>query len=163
MATTTDFGSMRCSIARTFDVIGDPWKALLVRDLHLGMSRFDQLVADLGVSRKVLTQRLAAMIDDGLVERVAYQDNPPRYDYRLTERGVGLVPIVLAALAWGDAWLADDEGVPAIPVHHDHRFVAVVTCDVCHEPIHADDVTATVGPGGRPGPGTELIGSRMSR
>lgn len=162
MVASTDFGEMNCSIARTFDVIGDPWTALVLRDLHLGLNRFEQLVADLGVSRKVLTQRLNAMIDDDLVQRVAYQDNPPRHDYLLTQRGEGLVPIVLAALAWGDRWLAGDAGAPAITLHHDHECVAVVTCHACHEPIRAGDVTAAVGPGARRGPGTNLIGTRMA-
>ena len=162
MSTSTDFGEMHCSIARTFDVIGDPWKALLLRDLHMGLSRFDQLVTDLGVSRKVLTQRLTAMIDDGLVDRVPYQENPVRHDYVLTEKGASLIPIILAALAWGDAWLGDGDGAPAIPVHHDHECVALVTCEVCNEPIEAEHISSMVGPGGRPGPGTNLIGTRMA-
>lgn len=161
MSTSTNFGEMRCSIARTFGVIGDPWKALVLRDLHLGLSRFDQLVTDLGVSRKVLSQRLNTMLDDGLVDRVAYQDNPPRHDYVLTERGASLIPIVLAALAWGDKWLIDDDGPPAIAVHHDHDCTAVVVCESCGGPIVAADITSVVGPGGRPGPGTNLIGTRM--
>ncbi len=161
MATSTDFSRVRCSIARSFGVLGDPWKALVVRDLHLGLNRFDLLIEDLGVSRKVLTERLNAMVDDGLIRREPYQERPTRYEYVLTDQGRDFVPVVLAAMAWGDRWLAGDEGAPAIPVHHDHVCETAVVCRTCGEPIQADDVGAAVGPGGQPGPGTELIGFRM--
>lgn len=162
MSKPTNFSGMRCSIARSFGVMGDPWKALIVRDINLGLTRFDQIAADLGISRKVLTQRLNEMVDDGLLERVAYQHSPPRHDYRLTAMGNDLVPIILATLAWGDRWLSAETGIPAIPLHHGHACRADIVCSTCNQPINADDVTGQVGPGGRPGPGTQLIGTRMS-
>lgn len=162
MATSTDFGAIHCSIARSFNVMGDPWKALIIRDLHLGLCRFDQLVDDLGVSRKVLTERLNAMIDDGLIERQPYQQRPPRYDYRLSERGRDLVPVVLAIAAWGDRWLANERGVPAIPIHDGHQCAAEVVCSTCREPLEATHVTAAAGPGGTIAPGTALIASRLT-
>jgi DNA-binding HxlR family transcriptional regulator len=158
---TTDFGQMHCSIARSFGVIGDPWKALIVRDLNLGLTRFDQIAEDLGVSRKVLTERLNEMIADELVERRPYQTNPPRFDYLLTDRGRALLPVILAAMAWGDRWLAGTEGPPALSLHRGHVCEATVVCSACGEPIEASDVTGAVGPGGAPGPGTRLIGARM--
>ncbi|MFV0259197.1 MAG: winged helix-turn-helix transcriptional regulator [Acidimicrobiales bacterium] len=161
MGASTDFGAMRCSIARSFAVMGDPWKALLVRDLHVGLSRFDQLAADLGVSRKVLTQRLADLVDDGIVDRVPYQDRPKRYDYVLTEQGRDLVPIILAVLAWGDRWLAGEAGPPAITYHCGHPIEAAVVCTRCGEPVNAAEVSAGPGPGGGPGPGTHLIGQHL--
>jgi DNA-binding HxlR family transcriptional regulator len=163
MSTPTDFSTMRCSIARSFGVMGDPWKALIVRDVNLGLTRFDQIASDLGISRKVLTLRLNEMVDDGLLERVAYQDKPPRYDYQLTAMGNDLVPIILTALAWGDRWLSADTGIPAIPLHRGHECRADVVCATCRKPINANDVTGRIGPGGRVGPGTQLIGSRMQR
>jgi DNA-binding HxlR family transcriptional regulator len=163
MPTTTDFSRMHCSIARSFGVMGDPWKAMIIRDLHLGLTRFDQIVEDLGVSRKVLTERLNAMIADDLIQRNAYQNHPPRFDYILTEQGLDLVPVILAALAWGDRWLSGSTGVPAIAVHRNHECRAEIVCSVCHEPLAATDVTGAVGPGGVIGPGTQLIGTKMSR
>ena len=162
MATSTDFKQIHCSIARSFAVFGDPWKALVIRDVHLGLNRFDQFVDDLGVSRKVLTERLNDMIDDQLLERVRYQDHPPRYDYVLTERGRDVVPIVLAAMAWGDRWLAGTEGVPAIPIHADHVCTIEIVCSTCQQSIDANDITAAVGAGAQPGRGTALIGTRMT-
>lgn len=161
MATSTDFGSMHCSIARSFDVIGDPWKALIVRDIQLGLTRFDALIEDLGVSRKVLAERLQTMIDDQIIERIPYQTSPVRYDYLLTVRGADLVPVILAALAWGDRWLAESGGVPAIPLHHGHAIQPVVVCGECGEPLDATAITAAPGPGGRIAPGTKLIVTQM--
>jgi DNA-binding HxlR family transcriptional regulator len=161
MSATTNFSAMHCSIARAFAVMGDPWKALIIRDLSLGLKRFDQLAEDLGISRKVLTGRLSEMVADGLIERVAYQNNPPRFDYVLTEKGNDLFPIVLAAMAWGDRWLSDPIGVPAMPLHKGHECCAKVICGTCRKPIKTADITGKVGPSGKPGPGTQLIGTRM--
>ena len=159
--TTTDFSAMNCSIARSFGVMGDPWKALIIRDISLGLTRFDQIAEDLGVSRKVLAQRLDEMVAEGLLDRAAYQQRPIRYDYLLTERGAGLVPIILAVLAWGDRWLIGDGGVPAIPLHRGHVCRAEVVCATCGDPIAAADVDGAIGPGGTVGPGTRIIGTRM--
>jgi DNA-binding HxlR family transcriptional regulator len=159
--TTTDFSQMNCSIARSFGVMGDAWKALIIRDVSLGLTRFDHIAQDLGVSRKVLTQRLNDMVADGLLERVAYQQQPVRYDYVLTDMGADLVPIMLAVLAWGDRWLLDGTAVPAIPLHRGHECRANVVCASCRKPIAASDVGGAVGPSGTVGPGTQLIGSRM--
>jgi DNA-binding HxlR family transcriptional regulator len=161
MSTPTDFSEMNCSIARSFGVMGDPWKALIIRDVNLGLTRFDQIADDLGVSRKVLTQRLNEMVTDGLLERVAYQQQPVRCDYVLTDMGADLVPVILAVLAWGDRWLIGETGVPAIPLHRGHECRANVICAACRKPIAAADVGGAVGPGGTVGPGTRLIGSRM--
>jgi DNA-binding HxlR family transcriptional regulator len=161
MSATTDFSAMNCSIARSFGVMGDPWKALIIRDVHLGLTRFDQLAEDLDISRKVLTQRLGDMIDDGLLERFAYQHQPIRYDYMLTAMGAELVPIIMAVLAWGDRWMFDGGPVPAIPMHRGHACRADVVCATCRKPISAADLTGAKGPGGASGPGTRLIGTRM--
>jgi DNA-binding HxlR family transcriptional regulator len=153
---------MHCSIARSFGVMGDPWKALIIRDLNLGLTRFDQIAEDLGVSRKVLTERLNEMILDDLVKREPYQHNPPRYDYRLTDQGRDLLPVILAAMAWGDRWRAEPAGVPAIAIHRGHECRVDVVCAACGEPVEAADITGAIGPGGSRGPGTRLIGTRMA-
>lgn len=100
----TSFADDVCPIARTLDVIGDPWTPLVLRDIHQGITRFDALQANLGISRKVLAQRLAALQEHGVIEREAYQDNPPRYDYRLTDKGRSLGPVLRAMITWGERW-----------------------------------------------------------
>lgn len=100
----TSFGSMHCSLAQSLELIGDWWTPLVLRDLYLGLNRFDQFVTDLGISRNLLTDRLATLVDGGLVRRTPYQQNPVRYSYELTEAGKELVPILMALTAWGDRW-----------------------------------------------------------
>ena len=113
----TNFGDMACSIARTLDVIGEPWSPLVLRDIWVGMNRFDQIQADLGISRKVLTERLGHLVEHGVLEKQAY-DNRPRYAYVLTEKGRELVDVLMVMVGWGDKWLAGDAGPPVLYRHH---------------------------------------------
>lgn len=100
-----------CAIASALDVVGDTWSLLVLRDIARGVRRFDALQAELGVSRKVLTERLKSLVADGVLAREAYQDRPPRFDYVLTPRGRALLPVLVALQDWGDAWLLGD-GTP---------------------------------------------------
>src|SRR3981081_1075288 len=100
----TSFSQMRCSLARGLELIGDWWSPLIIRDLFLNVSRFDELVEDLGISRNLLTRRLTSCVASGSIERVAYQTRPARSAYRLPEAGRDLVPAILALTAWGDRW-----------------------------------------------------------
>jgi DNA-binding HxlR family transcriptional regulator len=144
----TDFGHMVCSIARTLDVIGEPWSPLILRDVWVGMSRFDQLQADLGISRKVLTERLNHLVDHGVLERRPY-DNRPRYEYHLTVKGAELVDVLMVMRGWGDKWLAGEAGPPVLYRHHTCGEIADVElhCTHCDKPIHATNVDVLPGPG----------------
>jgi DNA-binding HxlR family transcriptional regulator len=82
-----DYSSQVCSIAGALEVIGERWSLLIVRDVLLGLRRFDELQAELGIARNVLQARLSALTDEGVLERRRYQERPPRYEYRLTEKG----------------------------------------------------------------------------
>jgi DNA-binding HxlR family transcriptional regulator/peroxiredoxin len=97
-----------CGIAQAVGVIGDPWTLLVLRDVAGGRTRFDQLVDETGISRKVLAQRLEALVDDGLLHRRRYTDHPPRHDYVLTARGRGALPVLAALQDFGDTWLLGD-------------------------------------------------------
>lgn len=97
-----------CGIAQAVSVIGDGWAMLIVRDVARGVRRFDELATELGISRKVLTQRLAHLIDHGILARRPYHDHPVRYDYELTAQGRALVPVLVAMQDWGDRWLLGD-------------------------------------------------------
>jgi DNA-binding HxlR family transcriptional regulator len=159
----TSFADMRCSLARSLELIGDWWSPLIIRDLFLDVTRFDDLVEDLGISRNLLTRRLKALVDDGIVERAAYQRHPPRYEYRLTEAGRDLVPALLALTEWGDRWARPKEGRPMLFVHKGcgHQFRRQVTCSACGEAISADTVLAVPGPGGAAKPGTMVVARRI--
>jgi len=144
----TSFETMNCSVAQCLEVVGEWWSLLILRDVFMGVRRFDDLQARLGISRNVLTQRLRHLVDSGVLERVPYQQNPPRYEYRLTEKGIDLWHVVTAMRQWGDKWAAPD-GPPVEIVHKEcgHRADIVSTCSECGEPVSARDVRAVTGPG----------------
>jgi DNA-binding HxlR family transcriptional regulator len=134
---------------------------LVLRDLYLGLDRFDQFVTDLGISRNLLTDRLATLVDGGLVRRTPYQQNPVRYSYELTEAGRELVPILMALTAWGDRWATPPAGQPIRFTHTTCGKVTTptVSCSECGEALEMGDVEPSPGPGGRTAPGTALIAS----
>src|SRR5712691_6867313 len=102
-----DYGGQNCSIARALEVVGERWTLLIIRDVLLGLRRFDQLQESLGIARNVLTDRLNRLVDEGLLERVLYSESPERYEYQLTKKGLDL-QIALAALSqWGDKYLSE--------------------------------------------------------
>ncbi|GAA0686925.1 hypothetical protein GCM10010193_46010 [Kitasatospora atroaurantiaca] len=97
-----------CAIAQSLDVVGDAWTLLIVRDAARGLCRFDQLQQELGLSRKVLAERLRLLVDAEVLAREPYQQRPVRYEYRLTPRGRALLPVLVALQDWGDSWLLGD-------------------------------------------------------
>jgi DNA-binding HxlR family transcriptional regulator len=144
----TSFRDMNCSVAQCLEVIGEWWSMLIVRDAFLGVTRFDDFAARLGISRNVLNERLGHLVDAGVLDRVPYREHPPRYDYRLTDKGRDLWPVLTAMRQWGDRWEAP-EGAPVDLVHKEcgHVTTAVPTCSACGEPLTARDVRAVAGPG----------------
>lgn len=98
------FAEMRCPIAGALELVGDRWTLLLVRDLLLGHGRYDALRLSAGIPDATLTVRLKQMVHHGVVERVRYQDRPPRDEYRLTPKGLDLWKVSLALREWGDRW-----------------------------------------------------------
>jgi DNA-binding HxlR family transcriptional regulator len=102
----SDYEGQNCSIARALEIVGERWTLLIVRDLFLGRSRFDELQESLGIARNVLTDRLNRLVDEGIVERVPYSERPPRHEYHLTTKGRDL-NITLAGLRqWGDRYVS---------------------------------------------------------
>jgi DNA-binding HxlR family transcriptional regulator len=162
--TKANFGDFSCSIARTLDVIGERWTMLILRDVFVGINRFDELQRDLGVARNVLAERLESLVWEGVLERRAYQERPARYEYVLTDKGEDLQSVLLAMVAWGDRWESGKSGPPVRFRHEacgsDTR--AAVVCSSCGMPLHAGEVTARRGPGGSVAPGTEVIGEVLA-
>ncbi|SCG57379.1 transcriptional regulator, HxlR family [Micromonospora echinaurantiaca] len=145
----TNFAEISCSIARTFDLLGEPWTALILRDVFTGVTRFEGLQRDLGVSRKVLAERLGRLVDQQVLRRRSYSDRPPRYEYLLTDKGFELCAVLLVAVAWGDRWTAGSAGPPALLYHRTCGALtrAEVRCAECGEPLHATDVDIEDGRG----------------
>lgn len=104
----TDLSDAECAIAQALEVVGDWWTLLVVRDVARGVHRFDALQRELGVSTKVLTERLKLLVNHGVLARDPYSQHPPRYEYRLTEAGRGLLPVLVALQDWGATWVLGD-------------------------------------------------------
>src|SRR5438552_1922476 len=99
---------MRCSVARTLDVIGEWWTMLIMRDAFKGVTRFEDFHRNLGIARTVLSTRLDRLVEAGIFVRRQYSDHPPRSEYVLTEKGRDLFPVLVTLTQWGDRWAADD-------------------------------------------------------
>jgi DNA-binding HxlR family transcriptional regulator len=142
------FADMHCSVAQCLEVVGEWWSMLILRDAFLGVTRFDDFQERLGISRNILNQRLTRLVEEGVLDKVAYSDHPPRYDYRLTAKGRDLWPVLTAMRQWGDTYAAPD-GPPLRVVHKTCGKIsqAVMTCSACGEPLTVRDVRAVRGPG----------------
>ena len=143
---------MNCSVAQCLEVVGEWWSMLIVRDAFLGVRRFDDFQRRLGISRNILNQRLSGLVAAGVMERVPYVERPPRFEYRLTDKGRDLWPVLTAMRQWGDRHAAP--GGPPVEVVHKscgHHTTAVLVCDRCGGPLAAHDVRAVPGPGLLPG------------
>jgi DNA-binding HxlR family transcriptional regulator len=161
----TSFARMHCSIAQTLELVGEWWTPLILRDVYLGLHRFDDIAENLEISRNLLTRRLADLVARGILDRRRYQDRPPRYEYHLTEAGRELVPALLVLMAWGDRHATPPGGPPVRPVHTEcgHEFTPVVACSSCGVPVNARTVSALPGPGAAEGPGTWVLHRRARR
>jgi DNA-binding HxlR family transcriptional regulator len=122
-------------VARTLDIVGEKWALLVVREVFLGNRRFDEMVRAIGAPRDTLAARLRSLVGAGILERRQYSEHPARYEYRLTEAGLDLYPVILTLMRWGDKHLAGEDGPPMVLEHTcGHRLVAKVVCEACGEP-----------------------------
>jgi DNA-binding HxlR family transcriptional regulator len=149
MPLRSSYSGQQCSVAAALEVVGERWTLLVIREALIGVHRFDEIQADLGVARNVLQARLERLLDHGVLERRRYQQRPARYEYHLTEKGLDLWPAIVALMHWGDrhGGLADG---PAVRLEHrrcgggvdGHRV-----CSTCGEKLGPRDVRALPGTG----------------
>jgi DNA-binding HxlR family transcriptional regulator len=144
-----DYTGQTCSIARTLEVIGERWTMLIVRDVFLGLRRFDEIQADLGIARNVLASRLDRLVEGGVLEKTLYQERPPRYEYGLTDKGRDLWPVLLELMQWGDRHAAGHEGPPVIYRHRDcgGAVGSARRCTACGALVERREVAVEAGPG----------------
>ncbi|WP_379865886.1 winged helix-turn-helix transcriptional regulator [Marinobacter sp. M5B] len=137
-----------CSVARALAVVGDRWTLIILRDCFLGVRRFDQFESRLGITRHVLTDRLKKLVENDVLTKVPYQEKPLREEYRLTEKGLALHPVIMSLVHWGNTYMTDERGVPLVHIHKTcgHRMAPVTTCSKCGEEVTARDVRVEVGP-----------------
>jgi DNA-binding HxlR family transcriptional regulator len=139
-----------CTIGRALDILGEKWAMVVLREVFMGIRRFEDLRVRTNIPRQVLTNRLAMLVDHGLLRRQPYQEpgRRSRDEYRLTQKGLDLYPVLAALLEWGDRYLGDPDGSPITLVHRD-----------CGEPVHlelrcaAGHTLDSRAVGSRPGPG----------
>ncbi|WP_432513281.1 winged helix-turn-helix transcriptional regulator [Kineococcus sp. SYSU DK001] len=127
-----------CSIARTLELVGEKWSLLAVREVFYGVHRFDRIVANTGAPRDVMTTRLRRLVEAGVLVRVPYSQRPPRWEYRLTDAGRDLLPVLMALMSWGDEHLAAD-GPPVVWGHAcGHDLAPQTVCRSCGEPVRGE-------------------------
>jgi DNA-binding HxlR family transcriptional regulator len=142
------FATMDCSVAQCLEVIGEWWSMLVVRDAFMGVTRFEDFQRRLGISRNILQQRLTRLVDEGVLARVPYSEHPPRHEYRLTDKGRDLWPVLTAMRQWGDHHAAPT-GPPVEVVHSacGARTDLALVCASCGERVGPRDVRAVAGAG----------------
>jgi DNA-binding HxlR family transcriptional regulator len=142
------FSDMHCSVAQCLEVVGEWWSLLIVRDAFLGIRRFDEFQSRLGISRNILNQRLTRLVETGVLTKVPYSEHPPRSEYRLTDKGRDLWPVITTMRQWGDKHAAPN-GQPLQLIHHECGQIseAQLVCSICGEQIGPRDVEAIPGPG----------------
>lgn len=145
----TSFLDMPCSVARTLDIIGEWWTLLILRDVFYGVRRFESLLSHLGISRKILTSRLQRLVDEGILRKAIYQKKPLRHEYRLSAKGLDLLPVLLSIMNWGDRWMAESGEVPVIFIHKDcgKETTPILVCSHCGGELSANNVQPKAGPG----------------
>ncbi len=138
-----------CSVARTLEIVGEKWALLAVREVFLGNRRFDGIVRRTGAPRDTLAARLRTLVGAGILDRLQYSDHPARFEYRLTEAGRELYPVIVTLMHWGDRHLAGADGPPLVLEHQcGHPLAAQLVCEACGEPVRAGSTR----PAGAPRP-----------
>jgi DNA-binding HxlR family transcriptional regulator len=140
------YEGQNCSIAKALELLGERWTLLVIREAFLGTRRFEVFAERLDIARNVLTTRLARLVEQDVLERVRYQERPERFEYRLTEKGLDLWPVIVSLLQFGDRYYAPD-GPPVVLRHRgcggevdDRRM-----CRECGAPLTARDAVALAG------------------
>jgi DNA-binding HxlR family transcriptional regulator len=138
----------RDAVELAMDVLSDRWTFLILREGFFGVRRYGQMQRDLGIARNVLADRLRQLVADGMFERVRYRTDPDWYEYRLTDRALGLYPVILGLMQWAEQHLSDErDAMIEVTLTHrscGHRTQPYLACSHCHAPVTARDVEATI-------------------
>ena len=151
-----DYSTENCSVQRTLDVIGEKWTMIVLREVFNGVRRFDDMHRHAGISEPILSARLRKLVEAGVLDTVPYQESGrrTRHEYRLTDKGLDLYPVLIALLQWGDRYCAAAEG-PALLVRHSDcgcPVEAVVQCTGGHGTLDAHEAETGPGPSAVPLP-----------
>jgi DNA-binding HxlR family transcriptional regulator len=141
-----DYEGQNCSIARALEVVGERWTLLIVRDAFLGVRRFDEFQERLGIARNVLADRLNRLVDEGILERVRYNERPERFEYRLTRKGRDLVPALVSLRQWGDKYRSERPPT-LLRRKSDKKLVVAALVPKGSDILRVEEVELVPGPG----------------
>ncbi len=144
----SDLSEVNCPIARSLSIFGDRWTLLIIRNAFMHTSRFDEFQNQLGMTRHLLAERLNRLVEHNIIEKKPYQVSPTRYEYKLTERGLALYPILLSFTKWGNDWMNEEQTHPHVQyIHKSCGKVAdlIMTCQCCGEPLTRKNTSPDLG------------------
>ena len=143
------FTNDMCPVARTMEIFGERWTFLVIREAFYGTRRFDDLQRNIGAARNILSDRLKTLVEHGILRKQQYEDRPPRFEYRLTQKGRDLYPVLIAVMDWGNEHMPAPGGDPVRLQHKTcgKRTRPVMVCDRCGEPVDPREMRALPGPG----------------
>jgi DNA-binding HxlR family transcriptional regulator len=146
------FADMNCGVAQALEALGDWWTLLIVRNAFFGMCRFADFEADLGIAKNVLSSRLQHLVDHGIFERVDAGREGSRFEYRLTEKGEALLPVLTSLREWSDAWVFGRGNEPYVVRDRRtrRRVPKLVVRDADGRPLTRRDIRMSPGPGATP-------------
>jgi DNA-binding HxlR family transcriptional regulator len=133
------FAEMPCPVARTLDVVGEWWTLLIIRDAVLGARHYEDFKVT-GIADNILSARLKRLVEEGIFERKLYQEHPARFEYLLTEKGRGLLPVVVALRSWGKKWTEGEDSSRLTHKGSDHEVSVKFHCDKCRRPLAAGEI-----------------------
>jgi DNA-binding HxlR family transcriptional regulator len=130
------------SVAQALSVVGDRWTMLILKEAFMRVRRFEDFLERTGAPRPVLSDRLRTLVDDGVLEKRRYSERPDRFEYRLTEKGLDLWPVLISLLRWGDKWMTGNEGPPVEVLHKTcgHAIHPELACPECGDWLQATDM-----------------------
>ena len=141
----SEIGDQACPVARSLSILGDRWTMLVIREAFWRVRRFEQFQERTGAPRPVLAERLKMLVDEGVLERRRYSERPERFEYRLTDKGIDLYPVVISLLEWGERWMTDEDAAPVVELRHRSCGATIhphLACPACGDPLTARDIEA---------------------
>ena len=148
----TRFDNRECPVAQSLELIGEWWSLLIVRDALRGLRRFEAFQASLGIARNMLSRRLKALVAAGILEKRPYSERPRRYEYRLTQKGRELMPVMVSLMIWGNRWTAPEAGPTTLLVDRATGQPIEPRLSLTGPPLRPDEISLAAGPGA----GTEM-------
>ncbi|WP_086933989.1 winged helix-turn-helix transcriptional regulator [Agarilytica rhodophyticola] len=144
-----DINNQTCSLARSMSIFGDRWTLLILRQIFMRVRRFSDIQQSLGVTKHRLSDRLTRLVESGVIYKELYDKSHQRFEYKLTDKGLDLYPVIITIIQWGDKWEADEDGAPIEYLHKDCGKLSrpKLCCSECGNEVHTKNTIPQLGPG----------------